>query len=291
MPHRLVCVAILLFWAVAAVALVTRDYLPELMIGTPPDLRSISRADHDPGPTSWSIMMRDARDEAAMPRPVGQAETWTRLKADGWVQMDGTVRFNTADLLKGSPFSTDRSEPLEVVSSYQIDPSGNLFAFRARVRPEGEETDLLSLDGQVDKDRLKVRARGPLPLFNWTRSFPYAPRGMVQNALGPMDRMPGLQVGQRWDSRIVSPLTGRVETVRVEVARKTAITWANNPVVTREVVARSGPLAVRIWVRPDGLVLKQEVPLPFGTLILERLPDDRELEPDPAAVASGGEGP
>ncbi len=291
MPHRFVCVAILLFWAVAAVSLVTRDLLPELMIGSPPDLRSISRADDDPGPTHWAILVRGPRDESADPRPVGQAETRTQLKADGWVQMRGKVWINAADLLEGSPFSAGRSEPLEVQSSYEIDPSGNLFAFWARVRSAGDPDDLLSLDGSVDGGLLEVRARGPLPLFNWTRSFAYEPRGMVQNALGPMDRMPGLQVGQRWDSRIVSPLTGRVESVRVEVARKTAITWASNPVVTREVVARSGPLTVRIWVRPDGLVLKQEVPLPFGTLILERLPLDPGPGPDATSGAPTAEAP
>ena len=116
------------------------------------------------------------------------------------------------------------------------------------------------------------------PLFNWTRSFPYQPRGMVQNTLGPMDRMPGLQVGQRWESRIVSPLTGRVETVRVEVARKGVITWGNNPVAALEVVARATPVSVRIWVRPDGLVLRQEVPFPFVRLVLERQPEDVSTE-------------
>ena len=43
MPHRLVCVAILLFWSVAAVALFSRDILPDLLIGTPPDLRTVSK--------------------------------------------------------------------------------------------------------------------------------------------------------------------------------------------------------------------------------------------------------
>ena len=39
----------------------------------------------------------------------------------------------------------------------------------------------------------------------------------MQSALGPLDRLPGLQVGQRWDTKLVSPLTGRIETVRAEV--------------------------------------------------------------------------
>ena len=282
MPHRLVCVAILLFWAVASVALVTRDLLPELLIGSPPDLRTISKAETDPGPTRWTILVEDKKAGGQLvARSVGQAETRTTLKDDGWVQMIGAVWLDAAGLLKGTPFETISGERLELLSTYDIDPSGNLFAFQARVRPEGDAEDLVSLEGRVDDDWLVVRAEGPLPLFRWTRKFPYQPRGMVQNALGPMDRMPGLQVGQRWESRIVSPLTGRVESVRVEVARKTAIAWANEPVVTLEVVARSGPLAVRIWVDRKGMVLRQEVPFPFTTLILERLPADATGDPGP----------
>ena len=42
----------------------------------------------------------------------------------------------------------------------------------------------------------------------------------------------------------------------------------------------STPLSARTWVRPDGLVLRQEVPFPFVKLVLERQPDrpDRPAE-------------
>ena len=155
---------------------------------------------------------------------------------------------------------------------HEIDPAGNLFEFWSLVKSAGEVGSLLTLEGRVKGGSLEVRARGPLPIFSWNKSFPYEPRGMVQNSLGPMDRMPGLQVGQRWESRIVSPLTGRVETVKVEVARKAVITWGNNPVQTLEVVAKAQPVSVRMWVRPDGLVLRQEVPFPFVRLVLDRRP-------------------
>jgi hypothetical protein len=282
MPHRLVCVAILLFWSVAAVALFTRDILPDLMIGTPPDLRSVSKTQPAPIPTRWSILV--AEDPALLNlRPVGQAVTKTTLKSDGWVQMDSEVHLDAADLLKGTPFGAIHDERLEVLSSYEIDPAGNLFAFWSRVKAPMEDTDILVLEGHVNRNILEVHAKGPLPIFNWTKTFPYEPRGMVQNALGPLDRMPGLQVGQRWESRIVSPLTGRVETMKVEVARRGVITWANNPVQALEVVAKAPPVSVRMWVRPDGLVLRQEVPFPFVRLVLERLPE--------CSDAKGAEGP
>jgi hypothetical protein len=269
MPHRLVSVAILLFWSIAAFALFTRDMLPELLVGDPPDLRSISKADGAFEPTHWSIMV--AEDPSLMNlRSVGQAVTKSTLKADGWVEMTSDVRIDAKGLLKGTPFQTLHDEQLVVLSNYHIDPSGNLFAFWTGVKSASEAGELLTLEGRVKDESLEVRAKGPMPIFNWTRTFAYQPRGMVQNTLGPIDRMPGLQVGQRWESRVVSPLTGRVESIRVEVARKGVITWGNNPVTALEVVARASPLTVRMWVRPDGLVLRQEVPFPFVRLVLDR---------------------
>ena len=48
------------------------------------------------------------------------------------------------------------------------------------------------------------------------------------------------------------------------------------------VETRVPPLAARTWVRTDGLVLRQEVPLLFLKLVLERLPaSDSDVAPSP----------
>src|SRR5262245_45024514 len=60
MPHRAICVAILIFWAFAAVSLFTRDLLPDLVVGPPPDMRTVTRAGDVPRPTKWSILVDDA---------------------------------------------------------------------------------------------------------------------------------------------------------------------------------------------------------------------------------------
>ena len=86
MPHRLVCVAILLFWSIAAVALFSRDMLPDLLIGTPPDLRTVSKTGQEPEPTRWAILVAEDPDRTPNLRSVGQAVTKTTLKADGWVK-------------------------------------------------------------------------------------------------------------------------------------------------------------------------------------------------------------
>jgi hypothetical protein len=280
MPSRPACVAILLFWVYAAGGLLRRDVLPDFWTTPPPDLRTIAAAEEDARPTEWDLSV--AEDAAYRSfRSVGRAVTESSRTPDGGSRLSSRVEFDSGGLLKGTPFAPKGDEPrqdehLEVDTDCEIDASGNLRRFEAKVRTTGDADALMTLDGRVRGKSIEVLARGPIAILNWTRSFPYEPRGMIQNAMGPIDRLPGLQVGQRWETRVVSPLTGRVERVNVEVAGKRAIQWDNNVVTTLEVVTHFSPISARTWVRRDGLVLRQEIPFPFVKLILERLPDRAE---------------
>jgi hypothetical protein len=105
MPHRFVCVAILLFWAVAAVALFTRDLLPDLLIGTPPDLRSISVAERNEEPTRWTVLVADDPSLLNL-RTVGQAVTTSTALPDGSMRLSSEVRIEARGLLEKPPFRT-----------------------------------------------------------------------------------------------------------------------------------------------------------------------------------------
>jgi hypothetical protein len=275
MPSRPACVAILLFWVYAAGGLLRRDILPDYWLTPPPDLRSIAAAEEDARPTEWELTVAEGNGLKGF-RSVGRAVTRSSRMPDGGTELIGDVWLDSGSLLKGTGLDSQVNERLDISNHLEIDPSGNLRRFRAVVRSGSGNFDLLTIDGKVKGNSLEVKAKGPVPLLNWTRSFPYEPRGMVQNSIGPIDRLPGLQVGQRWVTRVVSPLTGRVEDVKVEVVGKHAIQWDNNVVTTLEVVQHLTPISARTWVRKDGLVLRQEVPFPLVKLILERLPDRGE---------------
>jgi hypothetical protein len=287
MPSRLVCVGILLYWSVAAVALVKNDLLPELSVGNPPDLRTIASAGRNAEPARWSVQVIDNPAHAEARRSVGQAITESHRSEDGWVVMSSRVVFDSGRLLKGTPLAyTKSNDQIEFDSTYDIDPSGNLRSFHAEVRSLTQDigSDLWKIDGTLKDGMMEVVSRGPLPFLDRTITFDYKARGLVQSQFGPLDRLPGLAVGQRWDERMANPFTGQVETVRAEVKRKTVIHWDQAPVTTLEVVHRSGSLSVRTWVRPDGLVLRQEIPTPLVRLVLERQPGKGapappELEP------------
>lgn len=288
MPPRLVCVTILLYWAIAASSLVRRDLLPELRFARPPDLLSIARAARGGGPSRWDVQVVDNPSRPDIRRSVGYAVTESIHQADGGVVLASEVRFDAEGLLRGTVFASRTRLELEISSTCSIDPVGNLRSFRAAVRPAADPHEVLKIEGRLNPkgDVLEVVSHGPLPIMNQTRSIPYQPRSLVQNSMEPFDSLPGLQVGQRWESRVVNPLTGRLEPVRVEVARRTVIHWDNAPVKVLEVVQHMTPLAAKTWVRAeDGLVLRQEVPFPLVKLVLERHPDHSQPGPGKFAEA------
>lgn len=277
MPSRLVCVALLLYWLVAAVGLISRDLLPELSVGTPPDLRTISAAGEDATPARWSIQVLDSPNTPGTGRSIGQAVTESRRTVDGGVEMTSKVTFDSGRLLAGLFNAASRighiDEQIEFVSTYHVDISGNLRSFHAEVRMLDQANGLWRIDGHLKNHAMEVVSAGPLPFLNRSMTFEYRPREVVSSQFGPLDRLPGLQVGQRWDEQVASPLSGQVETVRAEVKRRTVIHWDKSPVTTLEVIHKSKTVTARTWVRTDGLVLRQEVALPLLKLVLERQPD------------------
>ncbi len=316
MPTRWVCLTLLGFWTFAAWELFRRDILPDLVVGPPPDLRAISRAATE-GPVRWTILLADDEEPAPGKNPnrraIGQVVTETVVQRDGGVRLTSQAWFDAAMLFRrgggsvpddpgtaaadrllgrtrrprpeADPITLD-GERIEVNGACWIDRSGDLEGFRIAVREgRASQEDLLVLDGRLRKDRVVITSSGVLPYIG-PSSFPYTPHGMVQTGLAPLDRLPGLHVGQKWETHVISPLslTGQVVTGNVEVVGKKIFTWDGNPVTTLEVVARVGGLTARTWVRPDGLVLRQEVPLPLAKLLLERVPG-----PPTATVARPGD--
>ena len=92
----------------------------------------------------------------------------------------------------------------------------------------GEAKDLIKIEGKVKDGKVEVSSHGPLPFLDRTITFDYKARGMVKSQFGPLDRLPGLAVGQRWDEKVANPFTGQVETVRAEVKRKTVMVLQDN---------------------------------------------------------------
>jgi hypothetical protein len=274
MPSRFVSLAILVYWSIAAFFLLSWDVLPELSSGNAPDLRAISVAGDSSRPVRWTIQIVDDPRSPDVRRSVGDAVTASKRRPDGWVELTSHVEIDAGGLLKGTPFVNRSNIRLQVESLYRVEPTGNLSSFDIRVNSRDSLAPVIKVTGQLDGTKMRVNSQGPVPILNQNLSFDYEPRSVVQDVLRPLDRLPGLHVGQRWESRVVNPFTGQVDRVRVEVARRGLIHWEGNPVTTFEVVQHMGPLILKTWVRTDGVILRHEVPFPYVRLVLERRPEE-----------------
>jgi hypothetical protein len=272
MPPRLISLGILVYWCVAAFYLLTREVLPELSLGYPPDLRAIASASDGSGTVRWTIEVQNAQDRQGT-RSIGEATTSSKRLPDGWFEMESDINFDAGELLKGTPFGIKASVRLRLHSVYRVDPSGNLRSFDLNVTQVDSRENLFTVSGRLKRDIMEIVSQGPVPVLNQRLQLPYEPRSVVHDAVGPMDRLPGLHLGQRWDTQVVNPFTGQVERVRVEVERRTLLHWGGEPVSAFEVAQHSKALTARTWVRPDGLIIRQEVPLPIVRLVLERVPE------------------
>ena len=220
-------------------------------------------------------------------RMVGAAVTASSRRPDGWFELTSRVEIDAGGLLKGTAFLARSSIRLEVESRYRVDPSGNLHSFTLDVKTRDSPETLIQVKGQIKGKKMEIVSHGPVEMLNKKMEFDYVPRGVVQDVLGPLDRLPGLHVGQRWESQMVNPFTGQVAPVRVEVARRGLIPWNGNSVPTFEVVQHMTPLSMRTWVRLDGVILRQEVPFPFVRLVLERRPEAEDVPSLPQTRVPG----
>jgi hypothetical protein len=274
MPPRFVSLAILVYWCISAFCLLNWEILPELSLGYPPDLRAIASAGDSSKPITWNIQVVDDPNAPEVRRSVGEAITASKRLPDGWFELTSQVIFDANGLLKGFPLAARNKVRVELSSVYRVDPSGNLRSFDMKVKSRDSGDSLFTVQGRLKDGVMEVTAKGPVPVLNQKFSFLYEPRSVVHDALGPFDRLPGLHLGQRWDTRVVNPFSGQVERVRVEVLRRALIHWNNDAVSAFEVVQHAGPYAAKTWVRPDGVILRQEVPFPFVRLVLDRQPGE-----------------
>lgn len=274
MPPRLVSLAILVYWSVAAFFLLTWEVLPELTLGYPPDMRAIAAAgEANPGPVTWAIEVADNRARPDVRRTVGSVTTDSRRMEDGGFEMTSHVEVDAAELVRRMRLIGDARVELAIDGRYDVSSKGDLRSFDVEVSAAGLRDKLMTVKGKVADGVMEVVSRGETALLNRRLKFPYEPKGVVHDSLRPLDRLPGLQVGQRWDVRIVNPLSGSVETARVAVEKRDVIGWNGEAVSVFEVVQTAGPIKARTWVGLDGVILRQQVPLPMVDMVLERLPE------------------
>ena len=278
-------VIVVLFWLATMSWLTVSKILPPLRVGEPPNYASILQDTADEPPVCWSIRMRD--------RMVGWAANKVVHRKDGIHELYSRVYLGEVPLEELAPgwlasvlkplFLDTRYMDIDKRSCFIVDPLGRLAEFDSRVRL-GSIEDAIHIHGQIEGALLKLSVQSGELSANLERTL--APSALMSDELSPQARMPGLRVGQTWTVPIYSPFrapNSPLEILQAIVEREDRFQWEGENVLTRVIVYRGdagsgiggGESRGRMWVRDDGVVLRQEVIVFHSPVQFDRLTDSQ----------------
>jgi hypothetical protein len=280
--------------------LVGAKVLPALREGTPPDYRQefVEKKATPPLPVAWDLYWND--------KPVGQTFSQAFL-ADGepsevrsLVQFRNlAVREVARELLGGMSFLADSMLgrdslhlDLNIATRLRFDWEGEIQGFETSVKGPHSMGLLFFRGHRTDDDKLRVVAstgesdlqHSGAPL---AQEFNLPSKARYADVFSPRSRMLGLWVGQKWTTPVINPLAsnGSLRLVESLVERREQIEWQGDLTEVFVVVYRydAGSAASRdpvglAWVRDDGIVVRQELPLGGARVRFERTRDERARE-------------
>ncbi len=285
MYSRWVNMAVVLLWIATMGWLVQTKVLPPFLVGEPPSYETILDVDRPEPPVGWRLTVND--------RPVGWALTTTTPQPDGLMEIGSHVHFDELPLEQLTPGwfrsllrlvdEPSLRQAMDARSVLILDPLGRLAQFRSTVGI-GAAPELISLRGEVVGNQILLSVRSSEFVY---RSEAYLPaKALMNDALQPQTRLPGLRQGQVWTVPMYSPLrppNSPLEILQAEVEGHDVIPWEDRMQRVWLVVYKNDAGAAlggrqeprgRLWVHPDGTVLKQEVSLFGSQLTFSRLPAD-----------------
>ena len=272
MTSRWYNVAVSVFWLGAMSWLVVAKVLPPLLVGEPPSYRTIlATVEVDqPQTVGWEIFWNERR--------IGGATTTTQRRRNDMTEIENLVRFTELPLAEMNPMGFGALASvfggefggleLGARNVVQIDPLGRLVGFRSSV-DLGELKDCMTMQGTVAGNQLNIHVR--TGDFRFDDTLPLSEHALVGDALSPQSTLPELRVGQTWTVPVYSPFhppTSPVEILMATVERTEPIDWRGEIVHAHLVVYRSDDGESRaiskwergkMWVAPDGRVLRQDV--------------------------------
>ncbi len=257
-------------WLATMGWLVTTKVLPSFLVGDPPSYPTILAAQRAEPPVGWGILWNE--------RKLGWAITQTRPLPESITEIRSLVHFNELPLDEMLPewlravLPLGRQQipvPVESRSSLVFDPLGKLSRFESSVRLDVQEP-FVKLRGTVEGAKMALWLRvGDVKPFETEVAVPRD--ALLGDTLSTQSRLPGLREGQMWSVESYSPLrppNSSKELLYAAVDSRVPLTWDGHTEETFLVVYRAdagaavghaGDAKGKLWVRPDGTVLKQQV--------------------------------
>ena len=270
MGSRAFNTAVVLVWLAAMSWLVVEKILPPLQIGEPPNYKAILNNSNKQPPVCWAIRWND--------QPVGFAASIVLERQDNMREIHSRVFFSQLPLDEMAPgwlgaivrpmLSRAGNLDMDAQSRLEIDPLDRLAGFESKVRL-ANIPDAIRMTGTIDGSQLKLAVQSGDFAYRTEKYLP--PDALVGDELSPQAQLPGLRKGQTWTMPIYSPFrppNSPLDILQATVERDDSIVWDGENHSTLLVVYRSeagsGVLSPqeprgKLWVRRDGMVLKQEV--------------------------------
>lgn len=275
-------VAVVLFWLATMSWLFVAKVLPPLRVGEPPSYQSILSESVQQQPVCWSVRIDGKPIGWAANKVVQRADRVTELYSRVYLwslPLDELAPGWLASVLKPvlydlGPIHIDKK------SKVTVDPLGRLVGFDSRVQI-AEIRDAIRVHGYVEGSTLKLKVQSGEVSHKVECFLP--PNALMTDELSPQALMPGLRVGQTWTVPLYSPFrpaTSPIEILQAQVEREQPITWGGRRTPTKLIVFRGDPgsglsgdaTRGRMWVRADGVVIRQEVTILQSQLHFLRLP-------------------
>jgi len=280
MANRWFNVATVLLWLASMSWLVIAKVLPPLLVGEPPTYQQILAQPDER--VTWSICWDDEL--------VGTARSWTDRHIGDVIQMHSDVELEHIPLAKltppwlaplfGASGGLQGALDIRARSRVDIDPLGQLIGIESTLEMP-PMTEPIRMSGVVDDGTLRMQVT--VGKFSYSNETMLPPAGLVSDMLSPEPRLTRLRVGQSWTKPVYSPFRPRsnpMEVLQVHVDREEWISWNGHAVNCLLVVYRDDQGARlstsandrgKVWVHPDGTVLRQEMSVLNSRLVFERI--------------------
>jgi hypothetical protein len=258
MPGRWTSAAIVALWLIMMTWLTVREAWHRF--GASPTFPDALAASAGDVPSSWTILENG--------HSLGKATTHVALKLrQGRYELRQHIhleRFFGLGGLFGHPMS------LRLDNRTDVNHLGELEEFTSTILIPEIDLRCHLVGHPIANGELSVQAsvtsNGQEIFAPREYRLSYGGKDLILNSLCPLDRMPLLRPGQRWEAPMVDPLESLTQVVerppvKVEVLEDPQeLLWGDDWVPCWVVEARQPHVQVRIWVRQkDGLVLKQTV--------------------------------
>jgi hypothetical protein len=296
MHSRWYTIAVVVLWLASMGWLVGKKLLPALWVGDPPEARSILAARQDESVVGWIIVCNSER--------TGWALNSIKPTASGMTRAHSRVHFE--DMLRlsrslptwlGKAFDQIRGHlpaqlEMDLENESEFDTLGRLSNFLSVVRFPPVDDPAIKVRGTIDGAQMQLLIRSGE--FNHEAQVAAPRNSMLNDALSPQTRLPGLREGQTWTVEVYSPLQtfnpnnpkDPREILLATVEAREAVVWEGRHTLAWVVVYRSDSATAanqsakpvgKVWVLRDGLVVKQQILFFGSTVTFYRLTEAQAL--------------